>query len=299
MDEQRYLALDIGGTDIKYAIMTAVGEIQYKGHYPSPRHSIEHFWRAFEQHLLPLVSQYAISGIAISSPGSVDCDSGIIYGHSALRYLHGPNFRQHIQHHYQLACEIENDANCAALAELWQSNIKGDMCLLVIGTGVGGSIVINQQVHHGHHLHGGEFGYMFVGVDEEGKPITLSACAATRALIQQCAKVLKKPPEQLDGKTVFELAEGGDLAIQAIIDKWYQMLAYGIYNVQYCLDPEFIILGGAISARQDFIAQLETKLDVIFEEAPFSNVRPKLRVCKAGNDANLIGALYHYLQRQG
>lgn len=298
MNEQYYLALDIGGSAVKYAITTQDGTLITKGSYPSPTTNINDFWQQFEQHLLPLARQYQVAGVAISAPGSVDCNSSIIYGHSALRYLHGPNFREHIQQHYQLHCEIENDANCAALAELWHSNINDDFCLLVIGTGVGGSTVINGRVHHGKHLHGAEFGYMFVGVDNEGNPVNLSSCAATRSLVQQTAKLLEREEQDLNGKQVFELAEAGDKRIQAIIDDWYKMLAYGIYNVQYCVDPERIIIGGAISSRPDLLDRIEKKLDQIFSENPYSSVRPQLSVCEAGNDANLIGALYHYLQRQ-
>ncbi|WP_417883924.1 ROK family protein [Vibrio rumoiensis] len=298
MSEQHYLALDIGGSAVKYGIMTANGNIISKGSYPSPTTNIEDFWQQFEQQLLPIARQYQVSGLAISAPGSVDCESSIIYGHSALRYLHGPNYRQEFQDRYQLHCEIENDANCAALAELWHSKLDDDFCLLVIGTGVGGSTVINGKVHHGKHLHGAEFGYMFVGVDDEGKPVNISGCAATRSLIQNTAKLLGLPEDQLNGKKVFELAEMGDERIQAIIDKWYQMLAYAVYNVQYCVDPNRIIIGGAISSRPDLLERIEEKLDQIFSENPYSSVRPQLSVCEAGNDANLIGALYHYLQRQ-
>lgn len=298
MNEQHYLVLDIGGSAVKHAIMTPDGHIITQGSYPSPTTSIDDFWQQFEQHLLPLAQQYQVAGIAISAPGSVNCDSSIIYGHSALRYLHGPNFRKHTLEHYQLNCEIENDANCAALAELWHSNDPQDFCLLVIGTGVGGSTVINGKVHHGKHLHGAEFGYMYVCADEDGKPVTLSNCAATYSLVKNTAKALEIDESDLNGKKVFELAESGDTQVQAIVDKWYQMLAYGIYNVQYCVDPDKIILGGAISVRPDFIDNIEAKLEQIFIENPYSSVRPNLSVCAAGNDANLIGALYHYLQRQ-
>lgn len=298
MNEQHYLALDIGGSAVKYGIIAQNGDIVSKGKYPSPTTNIDDFWQQFEQHLLPLARQHQVAGIAISAPGSVDCDSSIIYGHSALRYLHGPNFREHIKQHYQLHCEIENDANCAALAELWHSNIDEDFCLLVIGSGVGGSIVINRKIHHGKHLHGAEFGYMFISVDDDGKPVNLSGCGATRSLVQNTAKLLGLQEEQLNGKKVFELAEKGDERIQAIISKWYQILAYGIYNVQYCIDPDRIIIGGAISSRPDLLTQIEEKLEQIFFNNPYSSVRPQLSVCKAGNDANLIGALYHYFQRQ-
>ncbi|WP_153446788.1 ROK family protein [Vibrio algicola] len=298
MKQQYYLALDIGGSAVKYAVMNQQGVIIVKGDYPSPTTSIDDFWQQFDLNLSHLFQQYYIIGLAISAPGSVDCDSSVIYGHSALRYLHGPNFREYVEHHYHINCEIENDANCAALAELWQAKEVDDFCLLVIGSGVGGSMVIDGKVHHGQHLHGAEFGYMFVGVDDAGRPVTLSGCAATRSLIQNSAKVLGLQEHELNGKQVFELAESGNQRIQAVIDKWYQMLAYGIYNVQYISDPNRIILGGAISSRTDFIARIEQKLDQIFIENPFSSVRPQLSVCQAGNDANLIGALYHYLQRQ-
>lgn len=299
MKQKNYLALDIGGSAVKYAVMNQQGVILVKGDYPSPTTSIDEFWRHFDKNLAYLFQQYYIVGLAISAPGSVDCDSSIIYGHSALRYLHGPNFREYVKQHYHINCEIENDANCAALAELWQGPNEDDFCLLVIGSGVGGAIVNDGKVHHGKHLHGAEFGYMFVSVNDVGKPLTLSDCAATRSLIKNSAKVLGLQESDLNGKQVFEWAENGDQRIKAVIDKWYEMLAYGVYNVQYINDPNRIILGGAISSRDGFIYRIEEKLDQIFNENPFSSVRPRLSVCQAGSDANLIGALYHYLQRQG
>lgn len=87
MSEQHYLALDIGGSAVKYGIMTPNGNIISKGSYPSPTTNIEDFWQQFEQQLLPIARQYQVSGLAISAPGSVDCESSIIYGHSALRYF--------------------------------------------------------------------------------------------------------------------------------------------------------------------------------------------------------------------
>ena len=80
------------------------------------------------------------------------------------------------------------------------------------------------------------------------------------------------------------------------VDEFYRTLAMGIYNLQYAYDPSMIIIGGAISTRADLLDCVNEQLDIIFSQLTHAHVRPNIKVCKFGNDANLIGATYHYKQ---
>ncbi|GAM75402.1 N-acetylmannosamine kinase [Vibrio ishigakensis] len=82
-----------------------------------------------------------------------------------------------------------------------------------------------------------------------------------------------------------------------VIEQWYEHLAVGLFNIQYCLDPEVILLGGAISSRPDLVCRLNGYIDDLMRQQPACKIRPQIKVCSAGNDANLIGALYHFLSR--
>lgn len=122
MTTQHFLVLDIGGSAVKYAVMDSHATLLHKGRFTSPKASLDDFWLALDKVVLTLRQKYTLSGIAISTCGAVDCDSGVIHGASALPYIHGPNFKSLIFERYQLTAELENDACCAALAELWQGS---------------------------------------------------------------------------------------------------------------------------------------------------------------------------------
>ena len=149
------LTIDIGGTSIKYARF-ADGKLGEEGAFGTPD-NLEQFY----QSLTAVVEQFKensdVCGVAISSPGAVNKASGVIEGASALPYIHDFEIHAELEKRFGLPVSIENDANCAALAEVKFGAAKGlsDVLLLVLGTGVGGSVVMNGKVHHGKHLFGG------------------------------------------------------------------------------------------------------------------------------------------------
>ncbi|EPR28962.1 MULTISPECIES: ROK family protein [Geobacillus] len=299
-----YIVFDIGGTYVKHAVMNEHGDFFEKGRYRSERHD----FHQFRDDLLNVVRQaqanYPLSGIAISSAGSVDSDIGVIGGSSALPCIHGPNFKDVFGGATGLPVEMENDANCAALGELWKGAGRGcrDIAFVIVGTGIGGAIVKDGRIHKGAHLHGGEFGYMLMDVRYENGRIeckTWSELAATSALIRMAAEEKGMPERELDGEKVFALAKGGDEAAQKAIDRFYFSLAQGIFNLQYAYDPEKIIVGGGISSRSDFISEINKRLSALLSVVSIAKVRPVVEACRFKNDANLLGALYHYLERRG
>lgn len=103
----------------------------------------------------------------------------------------------------------------------------------------------------------------------------------------------------LSGIEVFDLAENGDeIAVQAV-ESFYYYLAVGLYNLQTSIDPEIILLGGGISARNDLLEKIEAQFDFIFKRGQRMALRPEIARCKYLNDANLIGAVANFKRRKG
>ncbi len=298
----KYLAIDIGGSSVKYALLTNEGEFLEKGSYRSERYNFEIFKEAMSELIIKFRDNYDVKGVAVSAPGGVDSESGVIKGLSALPCIHGPNFKEIFGKGLGLKLEIENDANCAALGEVWKGSAKEneDVLFIVCGTGIGGAVIKNKKVHKGFNLHGGEFGLCILDWkrDEEGfKGLTWSQLGSTEALVKRAADSMEEDYEALDGREIFYRAEEGNLHCIKAIDEFYFYNALGIYNLQYTYDPEKIVLGGAISSRDDFIYRIKESLKVIMDSLPFAKVTPIVESCFFQNDSNLLGALYNYLQR--
>lgn len=292
---KEYLAFDVGGTSVKYALCNEEGEVSSASKFKTPD-TLDQMYLEMEK----VVHNYPnVEGIALSMPGAVDSDSGIIYGSSAINYIHGPNIKEDLQNRFHKPVELENDANCAALAEVWKGVAKdeNDCCFIVSGTGIGGAVIKDKHVHHGNALHGGEFGYMIMRYEpSEGKYYTWSDDGSTVAVTKRVAKELGKDYHDLDGKEIFDHANVNEV-YKKYVDEYYRTLAMGIYNLQYAYDPSMIVIGGAISTREELLDKVNEQLDIIFDQLTHTHVRPNIKVCKFGNDANLIGATYHYIQR--
>lgn len=292
---KKYLAFDVGGTAVKYAVVDEDGQIENRQKFAIPE-NIEGMY----QEIVKVYEQNKdVEGIALSMPGAVDSDDGIIYGSSAIDYIHGPNIKKDLEKMTGKSVELENDANCAALAEVWKGAAKNeqDCCFIVSGTGIGGAVIKDRHVHHGNALHGGEFGYMIMRYSpHEQKYYTWSDDGSTVAVTKRIAKELGVDYHTIDGKEVFDHADQNPI-YQKYVDKFYQTLAMGIYNLQYAYDPSMIIIGGAISARKELLDKVNEQLDAIFVQLTHAKVRPNIKVCEFGNDANMIGAVYHFMQR--
>jgi predicted NBD/HSP70 family sugar kinase len=278
--------------------MDSEGHFFEKNSVTTPKDGIDSFINVIDSVVKELQNSCVLSGVTLSLPGAVDVESGFIKGTTAIPYIHGPNIKELIQERTALPVELENDANCAGLAEGWIGAAKGinDYICIVIGTGIGGALVLDKKVRRGSNLFGGEFGYMILE-DYLNQPIgeTWSSLAATWGLVKQVAKRKNMDPYMLDGLTVFNMADEGDLEVQDEIDKFIKRLAVGIYNLQYIIDPEKILIGGAISKREGFIDRINEKLKVMKPNEHCVDIQ--IHPCKFGNDSNLVGALYHFLQR--
>ncbi|TDT46103.1 ROK family protein [Fonticella tunisiensis] len=291
-----YFVFDVGGTSIKYALMTDKGEFVHQDGIETPRTNIEDFIEIIGSLVDSYKKEYRLKGVAASLPGAVEPDTGYIGGGSAVPYIHGPNVKKMLEERTGLPASIENDANCAGLAEGWlgaAKDVQNYICI-VIGTGIGGCVVLNKKILRGKHYHGGEFGYMIMeDIFEEPYGKIWSSTASTQSLVRNVAKAKRMDYSSLNGKKVFEMAETGDKVVRQEIRKFYKRLATGIFNLQYIIDPEKILIGGAISERDEVIEEINRLLKQMKNRV--STLDIKVERCAYKNDANLVGALYHFL----
>lgn len=289
------LSFDIGGSSVKYAVIEKTGKILAKGKKTTPQEK-EEFFRLIENVAASYRRAYTIEGAGFSFPGAVDDVSGVIGGSSALPYIHDFPIRQELERRLSLSAALENDANCAALGESWLGVGKEheDLVFLVIGTGIGGAVVKGKRIHHGKHLHGGEFGYM---VSDASHRI-LSETGSTRVLAEHVADAKGLPREEMDGRKAFALADAGDADALQAVSAMYEALAMAIYNLQYAIDPEIFVLGGAVSERPGFAEEIGKRVDVILKDVGVARIRPIIRPAQFGNDANLLGAVRALLNKQ-
>ncbi|MRH43924.1 ROK family protein [Aquibacillus halophilus] len=290
---KNYLSFDIGGTFIKYGIIGENAEILENDKVITPK-TLEELLNT-----LDLISKQHpnTEGIAVSAPGAVS-DEGIIKGSSAIPFIHGPNIKKLLAVRTGKAVYLENDANCAGYAEVWNGSAKGkqNVLVMVIGTGIGGAVIKDGTIHKGDNLHGGEFGYMLLTTDLESSDDVWSRIASTKALVKYVAKQKHVDFESLSGENIFELAEAGDQICMDALDRFYHFLAVGIYNLQYIYDPEVILIGGGISARDDLIDRINEKLDKIMTIIDLAKIKPNIDTCKFRQNANLLGAVYGYMK---
>ncbi|MGX7225418.1 ROK family protein [Enterococcus malodoratus] len=291
MLSQKILAIDIGGSAIKSGLWgnEALTELPS---YPTPK-----TWDEMKAYLKLLVEEHQITdGVAISAPGAVNVEEGVIYGVSAVPYLHRFPIKQELADFLSVPVSFQNDANCAALAEIWQGNAKGleSAALMIIGTGIGGGIAINGKLRSGTNLFGGEFGYQVMNDDTLE---TLSDLGSPVAMSKRFSNI-KADDRSYTSKEIFDLAEAGDELAQEQIDYFYNALSIGIYNILVSLDPDRVLIGGGISTREDLLFNIEERVQQLLLKKGAKELKASIMPCKFLSQANLIGAVYQFLEEQ-
>ena len=293
--QKAYMVYDMGGTSIKTAVMSKDGTILQNGKIDTGT-DFESCFALMEQELAVAKQTYDVLGVAISAPGAVDTATGIIGGASALPFIHGPNWKEEWQERTGYEIAIENDASCAALSELYFGNAQQteDFAYVVIGTGIGGAVVVDNEIVTGANIHGGEFGYIFLPHKLDASYRSWSALGSSVATSRIYNKLYPETPKTTI--EIFEAAEAGDVACQEAVDNFYLYNALGIWSIQFTVDSSLILIGGGISRRADFMVRLQEKLDYLQEQSE-AKPRPKVQVGRFLDDANLYGALANLLHK--
>ena len=295
-----YICIDIGGTSIKYGVLSDEGEIFIDGTVSTKVTEKEDFIlldvKKLVRNILDEYRNYEIKGICVSTAGVVNPEKGeIAYAGPTIPKYTGTKIKEELEKEFSISCEVENDVNCAGLGEYWKGAGKGSksMVCLTIGTGVGGSVILDGKLLNGIGYTAGEIGYM----DVNGSYI--QNIASSRYLVEkvQKEKVEKEGiTDEITGVDIFELAKKGDEICIAGINEIISNLAVGVRNIIYLLNPEVIVIGGGITAQKEY---LEEKIRKEVNDGMISDMFRKTRIelAQQGNQAGLLGALYNFLNK--
>jgi beta-glucoside kinase len=292
---KKYISFDVGGTKVKHGIVLEDGTILTKRSYSTKCDDLEGFLEDMVKQITEYQEEHAVEGVAISLPGFINPSTGFAEKAGSIIALDGKSLKELLEAIIPLRVEVENDGNCSALAEKWSGNAVGceDFICYTIGTGIGGGIVVNGKVVHGHTFRGGEFGFMYTEAGVKGKEM-LHFNSSTSSLIKRY-KELKgmDKKETIEGETIFSEALQNK-EVEEIINDWLKHISYGLYNLAVTLNPQRILIGGGVSARDGLIDQIKEKLE---ELECWSFLKVEIAPCKHRNDAGLIGAVYHFMTK--
>jgi len=296
---KNYLSIDIGGTNTKYGIIDFEGNIIFKNKFPTKKNKSE-FYSNIKELSEYCKEKYNIEGLAISVPGIVDTDNGYLVTAGAMTELYGTYLKNDLEKLIGMRVSIENDVNCVALAEKWLGNgtDSNNFICIAIGTGIGGAIIINNELYRGKNFRAGEFGFI---LSEEIKHndtrmATLSMNSSTQFGIVDAYNQMSNT--KLNGEEVTELYLHGDKKATDVFSRFYKKIAIALFGLSFSLDPDKILIGGGISEQTKIISEIERHmLDLMKYHIDLKNLAvPKIEACKFNNDSGIIGALYNFLK---
>ncbi len=297
---------DIGGTTVKLGLFTPGGDVVKKWEIPTRKEDNG-------SHILPdiaasIKSEMAernltkdnIIGIGAGAPGPVDKD-GVIY--KAVNLGWGVlNMKQELNKLTDLPVRAGNDANVAALGEMWKGGGEGfkDLVVVTLGTGVGGGVIIDGKVVAGCNGGGGEIGHIHIEDDEEescgcGNKGCLEQYTSATGIVRLANRRLKKDDKdsvlrngEVTAKTVFDAVKAGDPLAVEIAEEFGRYLGKGLAIIAGVTNPEVFVIGGGVSKAGNVILDYVQKY---YKQYVFHASRDaKFKLATLGNDAGIYGA---------
>lgn len=308
-----YIGIDLGGTKIAAGIVNENGIIIRKDSMPTGRtRKSEEIVNDICMLIKKLINdtnlcENDIYSVGIGSPGSLDRERGVIIANFNLSFKFVA-IRDAIQKVISVPIFVENDANCAAIAESVAGVANGvDYAVLItIGTGIGGGIIINDKLYIGSNGAGAELGHVVIDLNGEactcGRKGCWEAYSSATALIRQTKAAIAMNPhskilklvdgnmDKIDAKTAFDAAKMGDETAIKVVDRYIDILAEGLANMVNIFQPDVIAIGGGVSKEgENLLVPLREKMKGrTFFIGELKNTR--IVTAKMGNDAGIVGA---------
>ena len=298
--------VDIGGTTVKIGLFTTEGELLEKWEIKTRTENkgeailpdiAESLKRKMEEKGLAVQE---MSGIGIGIPAPVDA-KGVVQNTANLGWGY-KEVKREMEELTGLPVEAGNDANVAALGEMWLGAGKGreNMIMVTLGTGVGGGVIVNGRPLVGAHGAGGEIGHLCVNYEETehcgcGKTGCLEQYASATGIARLARKRLEKDDadtvlrgRHLSAKSVFDALKEGDKVAEEIVEEFGEYLGHALANLAAVTDPAVIVIGGGVSrAGEILMGYVEKNFQ---KKAFFSNKDTEFVLATLGNDAGICGA---------
>ena len=300
--------IDVGGTTVKMGLFTTEGELLDKWEIPTRKEDggayiLNDVAASVEAKLAEKnIEKDDVAGAGIGVPGPT-LDTGYVSICVNLGWK-DKNPANELSELLSIPVKAGNDANVAALGEMWKGGGEGylDVVLLTLGTGVGGGIIINGEIAPSHRGVGGELGHITVNPDEEatcncGNHGCLEQYASATGVVRIANKLLAASKEEsslrtletVTAKDVFDAAKAGDhLAVEAV-EVLGKYLGLVVANVALTVDPDVFVIGGGVSKAGQVLIDVITKYYLNFAKIIGDN-KAKVVLAKLGNDAGIYGA---------
>ena len=299
--------VDIGGTTVKLGLFDKDGCVLDKWEIPTVKDNegaailpdvAESIRAKMEE---KGITTEDVVGVGVGAPGAVDNDGLLVGG--AVNIGWGVfNIAKVLNGYLNLPVKAANDANVAALGEMWQGGGKGysNMVAVTLGTGVGGGIIINGQILTGATGAGGEIGHIHLNDEEEElcgckNKGCLEQYASATGIVRLAKRRLAKDDapsvlrgESVTAKTVFDAVKAGDAVAIEIAEQFGDYLGKGLACVAAVVNPEVFVIGGGVSKAGDVLLKYIEPAFHKYVFAPCKNV--KFALATLGNDAGIFGA---------
>lgn len=298
--------VDIGGTTVKLGLFTTDGEIVDKWEIKTRTENqgeavLSDIAEALKEKLEEKkIGRDEVEGIGVGVPAPVNTE-GVVQNTANLGWGY-KEVKREMEELSGMRAEIGNDANVAALGEMWLGAGKGrkNIVMVTLGTGVGGGIIIDGKPLVGAHGAGGEIGHLCVNYEETdhcgcGNTGCLeqyaSATGITRLANIRLAKddaksVLRE--QEVSAKTVFDAVKAGDAVAKEIAEEFGKYLGHAMANLAAVADPSAIVIGGGVSKAGEVLIEYVEKN--FKERTFFANKDTEFVLATLGNDAGICGA---------
>lgn len=302
----KILAIDIGGTHVKYALVTEAGDIISKGKCKTPT-DIDSLVEELIRVKQSFQVSHELTGLAISCPGQVDSQENRIYHGGSVAYLDQQNLAEAVSQGDFSDKQLltMNDAKAAALAEYWKGSLKNSKMGVVVtlGTAVGGAIVADGQLLNGSHFQAGELSFMPQDeVAKLHKQDTLGNVgdhlSAVR-FVETASRLLGLTVG--NGELVFESILAGNHILDPLLDQYCRDIAYHILTIDAILDLDKVAIGGGISSQPILIEKINQQALFLHKKIKARQEHlhlPEIVACQFKNYANLIGASYALVKKR-
>jgi len=298
--------VDVGGTTIKMGLFQTDSTLVEKWEIPTRKDTVEDVILSdIAGSIKEKMDKYHINktdviGVGIGVPAAV-LGEGYVKKVVNLGW-ENKDVKQELEDLTGFRVKVANDANIAALGEMWKGGGEGynNLVMVTLGTGVGGGVILNGQIHTGTNGGGGEIGHMTASREETeccgcGKKGCLEQYASATGIARLARKKLEQNAEKtilnkedVSAKTVFDAVKIGDKVAIEIAEEFGSYLGYALADIGAILDPEIFVIGGGVSKAGEI---LFTYIQKYYDERTFFACKDvKFALAKLGNDAGIYGA---------
>ncbi|HEU4509304.1 MAG TPA: ROK family protein [Pyrinomonadaceae bacterium] len=301
-------AADLGGTHLRAATVDRQGQIQFRFKQNTPQGSdpaaiVDAIVSAVHECQQQSTHAEQISAVSIVVPGTVNVEEGAVVKAPNLPCLDGFRLAAALTQRLGLPAILENDANAAAVGEMWRGAAIGCKTIICVtlGTGVGGGIILDGKLWRGVDGAAAEIGHMcvdpFGGVACTcGSRGCLEVFASATAIVRMTREARPRYPdsvlqgkEELTAETIFAAGQAGDELALEIFRRMGVYLGIGLANLINILNPEMIVIGGGVVNGWDLFAK-HMHQQIEERAFPLLAARVKIERAKCGDDAGLLGA---------